>query len=85
MKHKLDWPEEAYFQVSYKGKVLWAYDRKTASKLLNYIKSDDRRKRIELQPSYIVQDAFLRKIPEHFQTAKARKAIAKKLEKILGL
>jgi len=32
----------------------------------------------------LVQDSFLRKIPEHFQTAKARGDIVKKLEKIIG-
>ena len=84
-KHQLEWPEEAFFQIGYKGKTLWAYDRETAIKLLGYIQSKDRRKRIELSPDYVVQDAFLRKIPEHFQTAKARDIIVKKLKKVLGL
>ncbi len=84
-KHQLNWPEEAYFQISYKGKNLWAYDRETATKLLTYIKSKDRKKRIEVDTNYSVQDSFLRKIPEHFQTAKARGIIVKKLEKIIGL
>lgn len=83
LKHKLDWPKDAYFQIEYKGESLWAYDRKFAIKLINYIKSKDRKKRIDAQSSYAVQDSFLRKIPEHFQTAKARDEIVKKLEKKL--
>ena len=82
-KHQLKWPDEAFFQIMYKGKNLWAYDRKTAVKLLNYIKSIDRRKRLIHNSSYIIQDSFLRKIPEHFQTSKARGEIVKKLEKLL--
>jgi len=87
-KHKLNWPEDAYFKIQYKGQTLWAYDRKYALKLLNYIKSDERKKRIvgykgNSQNTFISQDWFLRHIPEHFQTAKARPEIVKKLTKLL--
>ncbi len=85
-KYELTWPEEAFFQIEYKGKNLWAYDRNTAIQLLNYIKSNDRSKRVESSSeNYVTQDYFLRKIPEQFQTAKARNEIVKKLRKILGL
>jgi len=88
-KHNLKWPEEAYFQINYKGQVLWAFDRKYALKLLSYIESKERKKRIvgysgKPWNTIISQDWFLRHIPEHFQTAKARPEIVKKLKSILG-
>jgi len=88
-KHNLKWPEEAYFQINYKGQVLWAFDRKYALKLLSYIESKERKKRIvgysgKPWNAIISQDWFLRHIPEHFQTAKARPEIVKKLKSILG-
>ena len=83
-KHELNWPDDAYFQIDYKGETLWAYNRSYAIKLRDYIASDDRKKRhpASTEP-YIFQDRFLRKIPEHFQTAKARGDIVRKLNKIL--
>jgi len=89
-KHKLQWPDEAYFQVSYKGKILWAFDRKYALKLLTYIESKERKKRIvgysgKPWNTIISQDWFLRHIPEHFQSAKARPEIVRKLKFILGM
>ena len=90
-RHKLKWPDDAYFKLSYKGKTLWAYDRSFALKLLEYIESNDRKKRAVCVPQgnskneFCVQDWFLRKIPEHFQTAKARPEISKKLRKVLDL
>jgi len=90
--HNLNWPEEAFFKVEYRGQILWAYDRAMALKILSYIESDDRKKRIisknakgEDDYNYIVQDYVLRKLPEHFQTTKARPEVSKKLRKILGL
>lgn len=79
-KHEVSWPEEAFFQIEYKGKVLWAYDRETALKLLSYIESKER---IKNPSGGISQDWFLRKIPGHFQSAKARNEITKKLKKNL--
>ena len=85
-KHTLRWPEDAYFQVEYKGKHLWAYDRETTMKLLNYVESKERRKGIN---GYIPTkthkipirgiDSFLHKIPSHFLTKSAREKVAKKL------
>jgi len=89
-KHSLNWPSDAYFQITYKGKVLWAFDRKYTLKLLSYIESKERKKRIvgySGQPWNTVysQDWFLRHIPEHFQSAKARPEIVKKLKSILEM
>lgn len=81
-KYNLSWPNDAYYQINYRGNVLWAYDRHTAVRLFDYIRSHTRLKSPE---NSIVQDWFLRKIPEHFQSAKARDEITKKLGKLLGV
>lgn len=84
-KHVLKWPEDAYFQIDYKGQTLWAYNRTYALKLRDYIASNDRKKRHPNSTEYhIFQDSFLRKIPEHFQSKKARTEIVKKIEKLIG-
>ncbi len=89
-KHSLNWPNDAYFQITYKGKVLWAFDRKYTLKLLSYIESKERKKRIvgysgKPWNTIYSQDWFLRHIPEHFQSAKARPEIVKKLKSILQM
>lgn len=81
--HKLKWPEDAFFKIDYKGRILWARDRCMAMKILDYIESTRREKKTDY--SYLVQDRDLRKIPTHFQSAKARSEISKKLRKVLEL
>ena len=76
-KHRLDWPSDAYFQVSYRGQVLWAFNREMAAELLRYVRASDRNRR-----QFRFQ-AFLMKVPTHFLTAKARETVADRLEKAL--
>jgi len=76
-KHRLSWPDEAFFQVDYKGEVLWAFDRESATELLDHIRSEDRnRERAKWR-------AFLRHVPSHFLKKKARDDVSKKLRKLL--
>ena len=89
-KHELNWPADAYFQVEYRGKALWAYDRAHALKLLSYLESDERKKAVEYyvgEPwnTFKKEHWMLANLPTHFQTAKARPAIVKKLRGMLGL
>lgn len=77
-KHQLSWPQEAYFQITYKGKVLWAYDRRCAAELLDYIASKDR-ERADYQ-----YRAFLLTVPSFFQTKAARDEVVKRLSASLG-
>lgn len=76
-KHSLNWPDEAYFQIAYRGKVLWAFDRESATVLLDYIRSGIRQRDREWR-------AFLRHVPSHFLQKKAREEVTKKLGKLLG-
>lgn len=72
-KHTMSWPDEAYFQITYKGKVLWSYDRRHTAELLDYIGSKDRER-----ADYKYR-AFLLTIPSYFQARSARAEITKRL------
>lgn len=76
-KHNLDWPSDAFFQIEYAGQTLWAYHRDYLLALIEFLKSEDR--------AYNGRDYgyLLRKVPTHFKTAKARKTVIPKLEKLL--
>lgn len=72
-KHVLSWPGEAYFQIEYKQKMLWAYDRDSTVELLDYICSKNRdRARYKYR-------SFLLHLPAHFQAQNARAHIIKYL------
>lgn len=76
-RHKLNWPEEAYFQVEYKRQILWAFDQTSAKELLRFITADDRDfKKFQYRH-------FLMKVPSHFLKRKARETVTRKLEKLL--
>ncbi len=89
-KHTLSWPSDAYFQITYKSQMLWAYDRGSAVKLRDYLASDARvktqikvRERGGRTETHRVTDSFLSRIPEVFQTQTARKPVVKKLTEII--
>jgi len=90
--HKLNWPEDAYFKTIYKRHTLWAFDRNMGIRLLNYLKSSERKKRVYgvMKTHYgetkiSDYDAWLRNLPTVFQTKKAKVEIVRKLEKVLKL
>jgi hypothetical protein len=76
-KHSLNWPDEAYFQIDYKGKILWAFDRESATVLLDYIRSGIRHRDRKWK-------AFLLHVPSHFLKKKARDEVTRKLGKLLS-
>lgn len=78
-KHTLSWPQDAYFQITYKGKVLWSYDRRHTAELLDYIASKDRER-----ADYKYR-AFLLTVPSYFQTKAARHEIVKRLSAKLSI
>jgi hypothetical protein len=83
-KHNLTWPNEAFFQISYKLQTLWAYDRESALILLDYIESDERKKNfLSDRGSNVFM--FLFGVPEVFQSRKARPIISKSMRKMLNL
>ena len=78
-KHVLEWPGNAWFQIDYRGQVLWAFERSSMVALTNFIASKDRQK------AGRPWAGFLMKIPSLFLEAKAREAILRKLRARLGM
>jgi hypothetical protein len=75
-RYRLRWPEDAHFQISYKGERLWAYNRTFALSLLDYLDSDVRKS--------TRSNPFLNSVPTVFQTAKARPIVVRALKLKLG-
>jgi hypothetical protein len=89
--HILDWPEDAYFKIDYRGRALWAHTRQDTQILRDFIASKERVHRGE---EMLRHDGhrwvsrwrpaqFLRFVPSHFLTAKARDRVVKLLDRLL--
>lgn len=76
-RHKLNWPSEAFYQIEHQGRVLWAFNREHAVATRDFIASDERDRSVHAFP------LALMKIPAPFLSAKNRKAIVGKLDKLL--
>ncbi|WP_372018049.1 hypothetical protein [Pseudoxanthomonas sp. 10H] len=74
--HTLAWPDDAWWQWSIRGRLLWAWDREHALQILAYVRASDRPPRSTSGP--------LGSIPSDFLTAKARPAVVKAIERSLG-
>lgn len=77
LKYQLNWPQDAYYQIEYKGQVLWAFHRDAFVSMYDYIQSKlrDRKK-----SGHII---YLLHIPSHFLTQHARAEIIKKMYRVL--
>ena len=76
-RHDLKWPKEAWYQIGCGNDVLWAWHRKCAEGLRDFIASKDR------DPHKHDWYLFLLHIPEVFLQAKTRAEVLKKLDRIL--
>ena len=76
-KHCLDWPNDAYYAVSYKNNVLWAFNRESACDLHDFILSKTR------DISKYRWSSFLLHVPTVFKTQKAREFVSKNLRRLL--
>lgn len=76
-KHRLSWPDDVYYAVSYKDKVVWAFDRESACDLHDFILSKTR------VVSKYRWSSFLLHVPTVFKMQKARELVAKKLFRLL--
>jgi predicted RNA-binding Zn-ribbon protein involved in translation (DUF1610 family) len=77
-KHRLSWPDDAYYVTDFKGHALWAWSRGHAQALKTFVESKDRNPRD--YPGYFL---FLLHIPEVFLLAKNRDAVTKRLKRML--
>lgn len=78
-KHHLRWPEDAYFSISYRGHVLWAFNRESAYELNEFLSSKFR------DWSKYRWRAFLMRVPTVFKTHKARETVTKQLVRLLEI
>lgn len=77
-KHSINWPSDAYYSVSYKNNVLWAFNRESACDLHDFILSKTR------DISKYRWSSFLLHVPTVFKTLKARELVAQKLFRLLA-
>ena len=77
-KHSLVWPESAWFQIDYRGKTLWAFERESATALRNHILSPDRKPTRRQRWA-----SFLLHVPSAFLAAAARATVVKRLDRLL--
>ena len=74
-KHKLTWPDDAFWQWEIKSELLWAWNRQHAQVIFEYIKKTTR------PPRY---NYYLRYIPSHFLSSNLRERVVKKMEMALN-
>jgi hypothetical protein len=75
--HRLNWPQDAYFSVSYRNHVLWAFHRESAIALTDYLASTQRS---VWGYGWVT---FLQHVPTVFKVRKAREAVVKQMGKLL--
>lgn len=75
-KIKISWPKDAYYQVSYSGRLLWFYDRSHVAAMLELLSGAG-------AVSHHWKFWFDRKLPTVFKTARARKQLPAKLKRML--
>jgi hypothetical protein len=77
-KHNLRWPVDAYFSISYKHHVLWAFNRESACDLNNYLQSKCR------DVFKYRWRWFLLHVPTVFKTHKARETVSRRILRLLS-
>lgn len=77
-KHSLNWPNDAYYVITYKQQPLWAFHREAATALYQYL-NENLRDHKKYRYSF-----FLLHIPTIFKQKKARVPVTKQLVKLLN-
>jgi len=75
-RHVLDWPREAYFAVSLRGRTLWMRSREHAVALRGYVAADDRQR--------VPGARWLSRVPKEFLAARNRAPLVKRLDRLLA-
>lgn len=76
-KHQLNWPQEAYYCIDYKGQLLWAFHRPAFVSIYDYIQAKIRDRHVAGHFIYLLH------IPRHFLTQHARTEVSKKMRRLL--
>jgi len=82
-KHPLDWPADAYYTASIRGRTLWAWTRAHVVALRAYVASEKRdRGELEHLPYGIAR--YVKRVPAEILLAKHRAEVVKKLDRLLA-
>lgn len=77
-RHDLQWSHDAFFQIEFKGELLWAFNLESAIELRNYIASSSRDR------TQYKWQSFLMKVPKKFLLQNARNTVSRRLGKIIA-
>ena len=77
-KHVLNWPNDAFYLISFKGEPLWAFNKESSIELRDYIASNQRK-----SENYKWAN-FLLHIPTSFKKQNARDNIVKQINRLLS-
>lgn len=76
-KHRLEWPNDAFYSLEFKGHSLWAFNKQMMLQIRDYIQAKDRNAVFESEPIVI------RHLPTIFKLAKNREILVKKINKLI--
>jgi hypothetical protein len=79
-RHRLDWPADAYFTASIRGRTLWAWNREYIVALRDFVASDTRR----IAGLRYNVARYVKRVPAMFLFAKHRAEVVKKLDRLLA-
>ena len=79
--HALDWPAQAWFQIEYKGQILWAKDAAMLAEIRRFIAAGAERNALGKTSEW---RRYLLRIPSVFLSAQARAPLLKKIDKRLA-
>lgn len=74
----LKWPDDAFYLISIKNNLLWAFNRESAVALKDYIASSERKKTNHRWAGFLLH------IPTTFKRKNVRADIVKKINKLLS-
>ena len=78
-KGELRWPKQAFYQCDIRGRKLWAWNRAHTVALRDFVITPHR-----MNPAYERPiQSFLKTVPTHFLSARCRKLVLKRLERLL--
>ncbi|WP_171209760.1 MULTISPECIES: hypothetical protein [unclassified Ruegeria] len=75
-KTKIRWPQDAYFQLNYSGRLLWFYNREHVAAMLELLGG-------KAPANHTWRYWFDRKLPTVFKTTRARRQLPAKLKRML--
>ncbi len=74
----LQWPNDAFYSISIKDEILWAFNRESAVDLRDYIASGERKTEKYKWASFLLH------VPTAFKKQNTRDNVVKKINKVLA-